>query len=60
MNGARRTPAEDTAAILVQAARSGTPVLIPGAFEKRTADPAAELRKSVRKGTAESKRPAIR
>ena len=38
MNGARQSPAEDTAAFL-QAERSGSPVLIPGAFEKRAAGP---------------------
>jgi hypothetical protein len=35
MNSVRRSPAEDTAAILVQADRSGSPVMIPGAFEPR-------------------------
>jgi len=35
MKGARQSPAEDTAAVLVQAERSGSPVMIPGAFEKR-------------------------
>jgi len=44
MNDARQSPAEDTAALLVQAGRSGSPVLIPGAFEKRVAGPAALLR----------------
>jgi hypothetical protein len=44
MNGARQSPAEDTAALLVQAERSGSPVMIPGAFEKRAAGPAAALR----------------
>ena len=44
MNGARQSPAEDTAALLVRAERSGSPVLIPGAFEKRAAGPLAPLR----------------
>jgi hypothetical protein len=44
MKGARQSPAEDTAALLVQAERSGSPVLIPGAFEKRAAGPAAPVR----------------
>ena len=35
MNNLRRSPAEETAAILVQADRSGSPVMIPGAFETR-------------------------
>jgi hypothetical protein len=41
MNSARSTPAGDTTAILQQAAQSGLPVLIPGAFEKRAGRPAA-------------------
>ena len=40
MNGARQSPAEATAAFLVQTERTGSPVLIPGAFEKRAAGPA--------------------
>jgi len=43
MNGARPSAAEETAAFLVQPERSRSPVLIPGAFEKRTARPAGEL-----------------
>jgi hypothetical protein len=43
MNDARQSPAEETAALLVQAQRSGSPVLIPGAFEKRSAGPRADL-----------------
>ena len=35
MNGARQSAAEDTAAVLVHAERSGSPVMIPGAFEMR-------------------------
>jgi hypothetical protein len=44
MKRARQSPAEDTAALLVQAERSGSSVLIPGAFEKRAAGPAAPVR----------------
>lgn len=44
MNGTRWSPAEETAAVLGQAERSGFPVLIPGAFEKRAAGAAARLR----------------
>ena len=44
MNGARHSPAEDTAAFLVQAGRRRSPVLIPGAFERGTAAPAAPVR----------------
>jgi hypothetical protein len=44
MSGAGQSPAEDTAALLVHAERSGSPVLIPGAFEKRAAGPAVLLR----------------
>ena len=44
MNGARQSPAEVTAAFLVQAERNRSPVLIPGAFEKRAAGPLAPLR----------------
>ena len=44
MKRARQSPAEDTAALLVQAERSGSSVLIPGAFEKRAAGPLAPLR----------------
>jgi len=44
MNGARQSPAEVTAAFLVQAERNWSPVLIPGAFEKRAAGPLAPLR----------------
>jgi hypothetical protein len=36
MNSQPRTPAEQTAALLQQAAQSGSPVLIPGAREPRT------------------------
>lgn len=35
VNSQPRTPAEQTAALLQQAAQSGTPVLIPGAREPR-------------------------
>jgi hypothetical protein len=41
MNASRPTPAGDTAAMLQQAAQSGLPVLIPGAFEKRAGRPGA-------------------
>jgi hypothetical protein len=44
MNGARQSPAEDTATLLVQAERSGWPVLIPGAFEQRAAGRTAPVR----------------
>jgi hypothetical protein len=44
MNGTGQSAAEDTAAFLVHAERSGSPVLIPGAFEKRAAGPAVLLR----------------
>jgi hypothetical protein len=41
MNAPRLSQAEETAAILLQAERSGAPVLIPGAFERRVSGPAA-------------------
>jgi hypothetical protein len=44
MNGARQSPPEVTAAFLVHAERNWSPVLIPGAFEKRAAGPLAPLR----------------
>jgi hypothetical protein len=44
MNGARQSPAEDTAELLVQAEGSDSPVLSPGAFEKRAAGAAAPRR----------------
>jgi hypothetical protein len=44
MTGAHRSAAEETAAFLVQAGRSGSPVLIPGAFEKRAAGPTVRPR----------------
>jgi hypothetical protein len=40
MNSVRRSPAEGTAALLVQANRSGTSVMIPGAFETRVSNAA--------------------
>jgi hypothetical protein len=44
MNGARQSRPEVTAAFLVHAERNWSPVLIPGAFEKRAAGPLAPLR----------------
>src|SRR5919109_1468836 len=38
MNSLRRSPAEETAAVLLQADRSGPPVMIPGAFETRVSN----------------------
>ena len=43
MNGARQSAAEDTAAVLVHADRSGSPVMIPGAFEMRVSRGATSL-----------------
>jgi hypothetical protein len=43
MNDARPNAADETAAFLVHAERSASPVLIPGAFEKRAARPASQL-----------------
>ncbi|PYR23607.1 MAG: hypothetical protein DMF98_18070 [Acidobacteria bacterium] len=40
MSAHHATPAEDTVALLQQAAQSGLPVLIPGAFEMRAGRPA--------------------
>jgi hypothetical protein len=40
MTAHHSTPAEDTVARLQQAAQSGLPVLIPGAFERRAGRPA--------------------
>jgi len=40
MNSDRLTPADDTAAILQEAARTGSSVMIPGAFEPRASRPA--------------------
>ncbi len=40
MTAHHSTPAEDTVARLQQAAQSGLPVLIPGAFEMRAGRPA--------------------
>ena len=42
VNSQRRTAAEGTAAILMEAAHSGVPVLIPGAHEVRVARPGAQ------------------
>jgi hypothetical protein len=39
MNPHRSTPAEDTAAILQEAAHGGLPVMIPGAFDIRDRHP---------------------
>jgi hypothetical protein len=44
MNGTRQSPAEVTAAFLVLAERNWSPVLIPGAFEKRAAGALAPWR----------------
>jgi hypothetical protein len=44
MNSACQRPAEETAAFLVQADRSGSPVVIPRPFEKRDAGSSAQLR----------------
>jgi hypothetical protein len=41
------TGAEDTAALLVQTERSGSSVLIPGAFEKRAAGLGTSLRSAL-------------
>jgi hypothetical protein len=41
MNSHRSTQAEETAAILQEAAHGGSPVLIPGAFEMRIGRPIA-------------------
>lgn len=41
VNSVPRTPAEETAVFLQQAAQSGSPVLIPGAREARAGLPAA-------------------
>ena len=43
MTGARQSAAEDTAAVLVHAERSGSPVMIPGAFEMRVSRGATSL-----------------
>ena len=43
MNGARHSAAEDTAAVLVHAERSGSAVMIPGAFEIRVSRGATSL-----------------
>jgi hypothetical protein len=40
MNFSHLTPAGDTAAILQEAARAGSDVMIPGAFERRASRPA--------------------
>jgi hypothetical protein len=42
MNPHRFTPAEDTAAILQEAAHGGLPVMIPGAFDIRDRHPRTE------------------
>ncbi len=44
MTVVRQSPAEETAGFLVQAGRTGRPVLIPGTFEKRAGGTSAELR----------------
>jgi hypothetical protein len=43
MNAQRLSQAEETVAFLLQAERSGSPVPIPGAFERRAADRARLL-----------------
>jgi hypothetical protein len=43
MNSHRTTPAEDSVAILQRSVRSGSPVLIPGALERRVVRPTAAL-----------------
>ena len=41
MNSHRTTPAEDSVRILQRSVRSGSPVLIPGALERRLGRPTA-------------------
>jgi hypothetical protein len=43
MNSHRTTPAEDSVATLQRSVRSGSPVLIPGALERRVGRPTAAL-----------------
>ena len=58
MNARRPSHAEYTAAVILHADRSGSPVLIPGAFERRVSRPAAPLRYRIDPVVTEHAHPA--